>query len=367
MRAPGEAEGAAPGCWGWGTPRPPLWRRHPPPFTWPSPLRWVRTGAGLGVSAGGRSPRSRGADELGPRGCSGGSSARFPPLSPRFLTSRFGHEQDPDPRVAVQPRPPHAGAAAARAAVVCLRPPPVLAAAAGGAGVLHQAHSGGPECPLQAVQLRVRQDRPPVPQRRAQAREEGWVSTGSSAPAVKRAGETPPPASASAAPRASGSLLAECFEAGRRPCEQWVLPSGGGRTDLAACGVASSRGWSPAAASPARASCALTCLKRSGWMELGRLSATQLPSGAHRFVVPPQRGWGQRPWFSAQPSVALGGDWEPPGDAWQQEASPRRLETKRSFLRRWCLAVPAARPAALQRVPRHDQRSSGRRWFVSGL
>lgn len=57
-----------------------------------------------------------------------------------------------------------------------LQPAAVLAAAARRPRLLHQAHPGGQERAVQAVQLRLHQEREALPQRRAQGGAEGRVS-----------------------------------------------------------------------------------------------------------------------------------------------------------------------------------------------
>lgn len=52
----------------------------------------------------------------------------------------------------------------------------MLPAPPGWPGLLHQACPGGQECTVQAVQLRLGQERQALSQRVSKARQEGWVS-----------------------------------------------------------------------------------------------------------------------------------------------------------------------------------------------
>lgn len=88
------------------------------------------------------------------------------------------NEQDTNPCFAIESEPRDLDASPVGAPVVCLHAAAVLAAPAGRPGVLHQTHFGGQERSVQAVQLRLRQERQALPECFPEGGAEGRVSGG---------------------------------------------------------------------------------------------------------------------------------------------------------------------------------------------
>lgn len=92
------------------------------------------------------------------------------------LRFSFCNEQNTDPRAAVEPGPCDPIGPSSGASGLLLHPAAVLSAPPGRPGVLHQTHSGGQECPLQTVQLRLYEERQALPQCCSKSGEERRVS-----------------------------------------------------------------------------------------------------------------------------------------------------------------------------------------------